>query len=86
MSFAHLKWILKLDRLQLRGPSGVHDRGDPRQKPPVQLDAKRFFQNPPFPAKIRPLHNTLQRAFELSSSAKFLSSIRRLAFSISSPS
>ena len=25
MLFAHLKWILKLDRLRLRGPSGAHD-------------------------------------------------------------
>jgi len=25
MLFAHLKRILKLDRLQLRGPSGAHD-------------------------------------------------------------
>jgi hypothetical protein len=23
--FAHLKWVLKLERLRLRGPSGAHD-------------------------------------------------------------
>lgn len=29
MLFAHLKRILKLDRLRLRGPSGAHDEFTP---------------------------------------------------------
>jgi hypothetical protein len=51
MLFAHLKRILKLDRLRLRGPSGAHDEfllAATAQN--LRRMAKRLCPSPPRPA------------------------------------
>jgi hypothetical protein len=56
MLFAHLKRILKLDRLRLRGPNGARDEIPPRRHRPEPSKARHAGSSSPADTGLRGRH------------------------------